>query len=176
MYYTGKGDQGTSKLFNSKNRISKDDLIFEVLGALDELNSWLGYCVVEAREQIEIIKIIGKTQNNLFICQAHFAQAEVLVPHDLLSQTELEINKISQMIKPRNSFVISGGSRLSASLDIARTLARKIERRAVSLKTRSDLKLNNLIFSYLNRLSSLLYVLARLANDLYNISEKSPDY
>lgn len=176
MYYTGQGDKGTSTIFNSSERLTKSDPIFELLGSLDELNSWLGFCAVEAESQLEIQKIIQETQNNLFICQAFFAQAKVIIPTNLLSQTEIEINRISQLIKPRNSFVLSGGSRLSALLDVGRTLARKVERRAVALDKKSSRELNELILSYLNRLSSLLYVLARLANDVYKVTEKSPDY
>lgn len=176
MYYTGKGDQGTSKLFNSKDRIVKSDLVFEVLGSLDELNSWLGLCAVEAKEELEIYQIIRKLQNDLFICQAHFAQSEVVIPSDLLSWTEQTINNIAQKIKPRQSFVLSGGCRLSALLDVGRTLARKSERRAVELGQDSSLDLKPIMFSYLNRLSSLLYVLARWANDLSEEVEQAPDY
>ncbi len=53
MYYTGKGDKGTTKLFNSKDRMDKGEQIFEVLGSLDELNSWLGLTSIEARGHIE---------------------------------------------------------------------------------------------------------------------------
>ena len=178
MYYTGKGDKGTSKLFNSKDRLLKSDLVFDVLGSLDELNSYLGLCAVEAgtKETKNIFEIIKEIQNNLFICQAHVAQSEILIPLDLLTKTEEKINKISQLIKPRNSFVISGGSRLSACLDIARTQARKTERRAVALENKANLKVDTSLIAYLNRLSSLLYVLARLANDICELEEEAPMY
>lgn len=176
MYYTGKGDQGTSKLVNSKDRILKSDPVFEVLGSLDELNSWLGLCAVEALELPKVHRIIKETQNNLFICQAYFAQAEIVVPPNLLSQTETEINKISKLIKVRSSFVLSGGSRLSSLLDVGRTLARKTERKVIFLEKAANLPVDQLMLSYLNRLSSLLYVLARFVNDFYEVTEKSPDY
>lgn len=174
MYYSGKGDQGTSKLFRSKERMLKSDLIFEVLGSLDELNSWLGFCAVEANDYQEIHEIIKTTQNNLFICQAYFAQADTLIPDYFLSHVEDQINRISPLLKERKTFVLSGGSRLSSTLDVARTLARRVERRVVSLGKRQELE--QLVLAYLNRLSSLLYVLARLANDLQEIEEQAPKY
>lgn len=174
MYYTGKGDQGTSKLFQSKDRLLKSDLVFEVLGSLDEINSWLGLCAVEASEYPKIQEIIQSTQNDLFICQAYFAQADTPIPDSFLSRTEERIDGISPLLKERTSFVLSGGSRLSALLDIARTLARRVERRVVDLGKKQEL--NELVLAYLNRLSSLLYVLARWANDLQEIEEQAPKY
>lgn len=176
MYYTGKGDKGTTKLFNSSERISKADVVFEVLGSLDELNSWLGYCAVEAQDWDDINKIIIDTQQTLFICQAHFAESDVQVPKNILVSIEKKIQDIGQTIKPRDSFVLSGGSKLSALLDISRTIARKVERRAVKLSNYNLKNNNQLILAYLNRLSSLLYVLARQANDRYQINEKKPNY
>lgn len=174
MYYTGKGDQGTSKLFGSKSRLLKSDLVFEVLGSLDELNSWLGLCAVDAEEYLMIQEIIQNTQNDLFICQAYFAQAETPIPETFLSRLEEKIDEISSQLKERKSFVLSGGTRLSSLLDIARTLARRSERRAVDLNEKQ--LVNHLILAYLNRLSSLLYVLARLANDLKEVEEQAPKY
>lgn len=174
MYYTGKGDQGTSKLFQSKERRLKSDLVFEVLGSLDELNSWLGFCAIEAQEYLEIEPIIKFTQNNLFICQAYFAQADKPIPDNFLVHTEEQINLISPLLKERKTFVLSGGSRLSSLLDVARTLSRRVERRAVELGVKEEL--NPLVLAYLNRLSSLLYVLARWANDIKEVEEQAPEY
>jgi len=176
MYYTGKGDKGTTKLFNSKDRVDKGEQIFEVLGSLDELNSWLGLTFVEAEEGLEILEIIRKTQNDLFTCQAHFARSEVKIPKDFVSSLEEKIAQISNKIKPRASFVLSGGSKLSASLDVARTLARRAERQALKLSDEDKKEVVETVFIYLNRLSSLLYVLARLANDIYEAKESVPKY
>ncbi|MCF7795258.1 cob(I)yrinic acid a,c-diamide adenosyltransferase [Patescibacteria group bacterium] len=176
MYYTGKGDKGTTKLFNSKDRVDKGEQIFEVLGSLDELNSWLGLSSVEAKDDTEILELIKKIQNDLFTCQAHFARSDVKIPEDFVSSLEEKIAKISEKIKPRDSFVLSGGSRLSANLDIARTLVRRAERQALKLSDEDKRQVNEIIFVYLNRLSSLLYVLARLANDIYEAKESKPQY
>lgn len=176
MYYTGKGDNGTSNLINPKNRIIKSDLIFEVLGSLDELNSWLGLCAVEAIDIPEILGIIKDIQNQLFICQAYFAEAKIIIPADLVLITESAINKLSQSITPKRSFVLSGGSKLSALFDVARTMARKTERRVIKLQEITKAELNVLVTAYLNRLSSLLYVLARFANELEGQTEEAPKY
>jgi len=176
MYYTGKGDNGTSKLFEGKNRLSKGEQIFEVLGSLDELNSLLGLCSVEAKDYTSIFEEIKIEQNNLFICQAFFAGAKVSVPPNLVSSLEKRLEIFSSKIKPRKSFVVPGGSRLSATLDIARTLARKAEREALRLPLKDRFKDSEIIYIYLNRLSSFFYVLARYANDLAFEREVTPKY
>ncbi|MFA6194319.1 MAG: cob(I)yrinic acid a,c-diamide adenosyltransferase [Patescibacteria group bacterium] len=176
MYFTGKGDNGTSTVFNSEERLPKNDPVFELLGALDELNSWLGFCVVEAKDQENIQKILKNIQHDLFICQAHFAQADILIPQDILEKTENCINNIAADIKKRESFVLSGGSKLSAILDVARTLVRRVERSSIGIEGEHKKKIDQLVFAYLNRLSSLLYVLARQANDLYGVEEENPNY
>lgn len=176
MYYTGKGDSGTTKLFSGQARISKSEPIFALLGSLDELNSYLGLASVAAHPYRDIYQEIRREQEHLFICQAHFAKADTKIPADLLSELEARIAKISQLIRPRKSFVIPGGSYLSATLDIARTLARKCERYALSLSDKEKADYNQLIFVYLNRLSSFFYVLARYANDLAQVDEGAPQY
>ena len=79
-------------------------------------------------------------------------------------------------MKPIKSFVLSGGSNLSALFDVARTLARKTERRVIELQNITKRELNSLVLAYLNRLSSLLYVLARFANELVQQGEEAPKY
>lgn len=177
MYYTRKGDKGTSKLFSSKERIPKGEQIFEVLGSLDETNSFTGLCSVYANESYkEIVDDLKKVQNDLFICQAHFADSEIKIPVDFVSRLEDSIAKITKKIKPRESFVVPGGSRLSASLDVARTLARRTEREALRLTDKDKKRIDSQVFIYLNRLSSFFYVSARLANDLAEYKENPPKY
>ncbi len=176
MYYTRKGDSGTSNLVNPKNRITKSDLVFEVLGSLDELNSWLGLCAVEAKNISAVLEIIKNIQNQLFICQAYFAGAEIVIPANLVSTTEEIIDELGKSVPMKKSFVISGGVQLSALFDVARTLARKTERRAVGLQDITERQLNSLVLTYLNRLSSLLYVLARFVNAQAEQEEEAPKY
>lgn len=176
MYYTGAGDNGTSTIFNSKERLSKSSAIFELLGSLDELNSWLGLCVVEAAYFPEIKDILRDTQHSLFTVQAYFAQANIDFSVSILNRIEEEIKNLSLKIKERKSFILSGGCRLSALLDITRSIARRVERCAVRLSDKQPQKINPTVLAYLNRLSSLFYVLARLANDLSEVDEESPVY
>lgn len=176
MYYTGKGDKGTSKLFNSKSRIDKSEQIFAVLGTLDELNSFVGLCSTLAGSYDDLFRILKIEQNRLFSLQAHFAGAMLGFAPEVISELESSINSISEKIKSRNSFVVPGGSQLSASLDVARTLARRAEREALGLKEEERNRYNKLSFVYLNRLSSLFYVLARYANDLAGVDENAPQY
>lgn len=175
-YYSGKGDNGNSQLFSGGELLAKSEPIFEVLGSLDELNSYLGLCSIEAEPDSIILREIKKIQESLFICQAHFAKADNLISPNLLSDLELSLEKIAKIIKPRDSFVISGGTRLSALLDVARTLARKCERCALLLNEKEREAYEKIVFVYLNRLSSYLYVLARYANDLGGVCESSPQY
>jgi cob(I)alamin adenosyltransferase len=176
MYYTGEGDKGTSKLFKLRKPLQKSEQIFEVLGTLDELNSFLGLCSIEAKKQRDVYKEIKKVQNNLFICQAHFAGAEVKIPKNLVIELEFKIKEITKIIRPKKNFVVPGGSKLSVYLDIARTLTRRTERQALRLSFKERKKSNQLVFIYLNRLSSFFYVLARYANDICNQRESVPRY
>ncbi len=175
MYYTGKGDGGTTTLFGSKDRVSKQDAIFAALGSLDELNCWLGFCATKAASDtettiLEIKELLIRLQEHLFIIQAELAGADKKI--ELVQSEELEsiINYIAPQLKERKSFTIPGGSELSASLDFGRALARRCERAVLAIEPSEHIK------KYLNRLSSVLYVLARRVNDCKNINEQSPSY
>ena len=176
MLYTKKGDDGTTTLFSSKTRLSKADIVFEILGSLDELNSYLGLCKSLSKglllEKEKVSDILEKVQNDLFTIQAEVAKAPHKISKTRLNWLENKIAKIEEKLPKINSFLIPGGDEVSAHLDIARTLARKAERRAVAIK--KDISDNTL--AYLNRLSSLLYALARYVNVLLEEKQSSPTY
>lgn len=176
MYYTGQGDTGSSKLFNSSSRLAKSEQIFVVLGTLDELNSYLGFASTFSEQETQILVALKREQDNLFTLQAHFAKAQLTISPDLIINLEADINKWEKEISPINNFIVPGGSKLSAILDIARTIARRAEREALSLNTEIRISYNKLAFVYLNRLSSWLYVLARLANYKTGQPEITPQY
>lgn len=163
-------------MFGCKDRLSKNEPIFAALGSLDELNSWLGFCVVTARadKNKEIKNIIAKIlitlQENLFIIQAQLAGAPKNISVQKINELEKTINNLATKIKPRKSFTIPGGSQLSALLDFARAMARRTERAVLTAQPKDEVK------AYLNRLSSILYVLARRVNDLKKIKEQAPKY
>ena len=187
MLYTGKGDKGTTKVLDSKERFSKGSDMAEALGSLDELNSFLGLCKFKARqmqeEGVTLRKREGKTseilhevQENLFIIQAQVAGADKKITKIKLTKIEKIINLIEKEIPPIKNFSIAGGSELSALLDIARTIARRAERRTVLIKELGLRKLPGHALPYLNRLSSLLFALARLSNHRSGIREEAPSY
>ncbi len=182
MLYTGKGDGGTTTIFGCKQRISKNSSRVEALGALDELNSLLGISKVLSRKCDW--KIEGETpeqmmesiQQNLFIIQAELAGAEKTLTEEKLRKAEKIIGAIEKEIPPLTSFSISGGTELSASFDYARAVSRRAERRVILAIEEEQVTMGKFSRAYLNRLSSLLFALARVSNTKSGISEKKPSY
>lgn len=188
MLYTGKGDGGTTKTFGcDQARISKSSELPEALGTLDELNSFLGLAKAEARAGNDPLIPIGKkkyltsavlheVQENLFIVQAEVAGAPKKIGKAKVTKVELFVNTIETLIPPIKSFSISGGTELSATLDVARTLSRRAERRLVGVHEMGLRPLSANTRAYMNRLSSLLFALARFANMSAGVSEQNPSY
>lgn len=171
MLYTGKGDDGTTTVFGARDRISKDAPVIEALGALDELNSWLGVCRVEAGERGTVIAGI---QHTLFIIQAELAGAPKTVSTEAVTALSGLINTIETALPPITTFFLPGGTPLAARLDYARTLARRAERRVIAARETRSVGAETI--AYLNRLSSLLYALARRENVESGITEEPPHY
>ena len=175
IYYTGRGDKGTSIM--GAKKVSKADPLFEVLGTLDELNSWLGICKY---------KPLKPLQEDLFIAQAEIALAAMgrkknikyQITNDKTKRLEEEIIKIDKILPPIKKFIIPGGSELSAKLDFARALARRAERALArhSLARRRGGNNYAELLQYLNRLSSILFAHARLVNYTLKVKENNPSY
>lgn len=175
FFYTCKGDKGKSCV--GGKRISKDSPASESLGALDELNSLLGL-IRSQRVSSDFKNILKNIQENLFIIQANvaklvfgknlktpsFSKNEVLKMERLIDSFEKEI-------KLERGFVVSGENDISAWLDYARAVARRVERHTVKIK-----KVKPEILAYLNRLSSLLFVLARVVSKRAKVKERHPSY
>lgn len=182
MLFTGKGDKGTTTTFGCDQRISKSSAVAEALGTLDELNSFLGLCKVESErvgfsfEGASFVKIVHTIQENLFIVQAEIAGAEKTIAEEKLRDAERTVNGIEKELPPITSFFISGGTELAARFDVARTLSRRAERRVVNVVDAKDQVVGEWSLAYLNRLSSLLYALARISNHLSGIVELPPTY
>jgi len=186
MLYTGKGDDGTTKTFGCDQRISKGSLVAEALGSLDEINSFLGLVKVKAISLQEsspdkfIIleksfgEIITSVQQNLFIIQAEAAGSEMTISEEKLKECESYVNEAEKMLPPITSFFVSGGTELASIFDISRTMARRAEREVVRAEV--EIKIGKFSLAYLNRLSSLLYAMARLSNHLMEIVEDGPTY
>lgn len=181
--YTGKGDNGTTKTFGCDQRISKSSNIAEALGALDEINSFLGLLKIKSKglEDFSILEksyefITHQIQENLFIIQAEIAGAEKTISEDKLRECESYINEAEKILPPIKSFFISGGTEIAALSDISRTIARRAERRVVQVHDEGIKPVGEWTLAYINRLSSLLYVMARLANHFSGLNEEAPSY
>lgn len=175
--FTGKGDGGTTKTFGcNQQRISKSSELPEALGSLDELNAFVGFVKMRAAGTPRIANALREIQETLFIIQAEVAGADKKVGERAVSEAEKAVNDIEKEIPPIQGFSIAGGTELSAALDVARTLSRRAERRVIAVKEAGLRDLPPLTMAYLNRLSSLLFALARLANHLAGVAEENPKY
>jgi cob(I)alamin adenosyltransferase len=183
MLYTRKGDDGTTKTFGCDQRVSKSSAIAEALGTLDEINSFLGLCKIKSeKEKFKLpddslsSDLILNIQKNLFIIQAEVAGSKMSITEDKIKQIEKIIDDIEKELPPIKSFFISGGKKIAVLFDISRTIARRAERRVIEVSEEGKIEINNFSKAYLNRLSSLLYALARFSNHKLGVKEESPDY
>jgi len=166
--FNKKGDEGeTSLLFG--HRVAKSSLYCEAYGTLDEAVSCLGIARnVVTRDKTK--ELIRKIQKDLFVVCSElamkpgdyekFAADFTLVDDGMVNQLEGIINELESAIEMPRSFIIPGSSLGSGWLDFARTIVRRAERKVVALKEINEIH-NNAILHYLNRLSDLLFVLAR---------------
>jgi cob(I)alamin adenosyltransferase len=187
ILYTGVGDKGTTTLFDCQQmRISKSAVLIEALGSVDELNAYLGLIKAypgtdklvlnNGNRKIQYSKLIEDIQQNLFVIQAELGGSKMSINKNELVKIEKVINQIAEVLPPVTSFTISGGSVISASLDFSRTLARKSERRIISVVDEGSRIINPHTIAYMNRLSSVLFALSRYANFVLAIPESHPNY
>ncbi len=174
--YTGKGDGGTTKAIDSKDRISKASPLPEALGTLDELNAFLGFVRMRAAGNERVARILRDTQEKLFIVQAELAGSDKRLPEGTVRGVEDIVDGIEKEIPPLKGFSVAGGTELSALLDVARTTARRAERSATADADSGLRELSSETKAYLNRLSSLLFALARSANHTSGVAEETPSY
>lgn len=188
MLYTKKGDSGTTKLFDCPQgtRLDKNELIFEALGTVDEVNSLLGIIKVISIEKSEVLKhktgdfmfgeILEKIQNLLFSIQAEIGGSPDLITQEHITYLESVIQMVEDEIPPITTFIVYGGTLISAHLDVARAVSRRCERLAVGVHKQGMRKVNPNTLQFLNRLSSVFYALARYSNFSHNCNEQSPQY
>ena len=172
--YTKTGDKGETSLFGGR-RVPKDELRIEAYGTVDELNSVVGTARA-FNENKQIDEILGEIQHQLFVLGADLATpAEVKssamkrISEEDFTSLEKFIDEIDAQLDPLKSFIVPGGSKSASILHHARTVCRRAERRVVSLRKRNETSETTVI--YLNRLSDLLFVLARYANKVSNTAE-----
>ncbi len=184
MLYTRKGDAGTTKTFGCDQRISKSSIVAEALGSLDETNSFLGLVRAEMADKsfkisegaMRYSDIILEVQQNLFIVQAEIAGSKMFIGEDKIKKVEKIVDEIEKVLPPIKSFFLSGATREGAMFDFARTLVRRAERRVIGAKEEAKIVVDQGTLSYLNRLSSLLYALARISNYMGGAEEIKPNY
>ncbi len=165
--YTKTGDKGETGLFGG-DRVAKDSPRIDAYGAVDELNSLLG--IIRAlRLNKKIDRVLLGVQNDLFVVGADLATRRAskrsLIPRispSHVAALEKAIDSLQLSLRPLKTFILPGGTVAASHLHYARTVCRRAERSTVRL-TRSEV-INENVLVYLNRLSDLLFVLARYAN------------
>ena len=174
--YTKTGDNGTTGLIGG-NRVSKDSPYIEAGGSLDELNALIGVTRSLGLPD-DIDQSLHHVQDDLFLIGAEMATPDGnrqpsrgLRDRDV-QRLEDEIDRIESGLEPLKQFVLPGGSIQGAHLHLARAVTRRTERHCVTL-SRTE-KINPHVLQYLNRLSDLLFVLARYLNRLQSVPEPHP--
>jgi cob(I)alamin adenosyltransferase len=165
--YTRTGDTGETSLF-SGDRARKNDPRVDAYGEIDELNAWLGLArasSLDAELSVEIVSI----QRDLFAVGAQLADpgdklaprvTKAVIGDDHILRLEQLIDRLEEQLPPLRRFILAGGTPAGAALHVARTVCRRAERRIVGL----DPPVDPVLLRYVNRLSDLLFVLARLVN------------
>jgi cob(I)alamin adenosyltransferase len=175
--YTGRGDDGMTDLRNM-DRVSKASGRIEAYGTVDELNALVG--TVRPTGHDDIDAQLREIQNHLHIVQADFANPEPdddapVVREEHVETLEGWIDGYDDELDPLESFILPSGAETGARIHHTRAVARRAERRAVSFASQ-EAAVNETAVTYLNRLSDLLFTLARAVNKREGIREESPEY
>ncbi len=171
--YTRAGDAGETSLGDG-SRVTKTDPRIEAYGTVDELNAALG-AVLAAGPPDEYRPWLERIQNDLFDLGADLAvpgggsRERLRVAEEQVFWLEGVCDLVNERLEPLRSFVLPGGGEVAARLHVARTVCRRAERRAVALAGATDV--TPAAIAYLNRLSDLLFILARAANAEAGVSE-----
>ncbi len=165
--YTKFGDSGETALYGG-TRVGKDAPRIEAIGTVDELNAYIGYAQTLVNDT-DLSELMAQIQNHLFAVGAdlatpatHTKASEFRIPADFTIAMETAIDTLSEELPPLTNFILPGGCAAGAILHIARVVCRRSERRVVQLA--NEMEVNPEIIRSLNRLSDLLFVLARTVN------------
>lgn len=167
--YTRRGDRGETDLFGG-GRVAKDHLRVTAYGEVDELNSCVGVSAA-ATGHDDLRALLQRIQNTLFDLGAHLAtpdaarRAKADIPGastEDIEELEAKIDLFEGELPPLKNFILPGGTQAAAALHLARTVCRRVERRAVALDREEPL--DERVLRYVNRLSDLLFVMARVEN------------
>ena len=170
--YTRTGDDGTTAL-GDFTRVRKDDSRLEAYADVDEANSAIGVAIATGELSEDITTLLTRIQNELFDVGADLctpivenpAHPPLRVVQSYVDDLEAACDSYNEQLQPLNSFVLPAGTPAAASLHLARTIVRRAERAAWTAKSEHLDAVNELTATYLNRLSDLLFILARVANN-----------
>lgn len=161
--YTRTGDKGTTRLAEG-TEVSKDSSYVEAYGDVDELNSAIGV-VLSLNPDLKIQTSLENIQHHLFDLGGELASAgaiDPLIKDTHVEELEVDIDTMNDELAPLEEFVLPGGSQTASLLHMARSICRRAERKTVSLSKEQAVNPN--LLGYLNRLSDLLFVMARYEN------------
>ena len=175
--YTKTGDRGQTGLIGGK-RVSKASLRIEAYGSVDELNSASGV-VLNQLEKVPLHEKIRRIQNDLHLVCADLADPNLAgstprVSAAHVAALEKECDELEARLPALRQFILPGGAPAAAQLHWARTVARRAERRVVELAAQEEV--NPYVIQYLNRLSDLLFLMARWVNVQADVPELHPEY
>ncbi|OYT48605.1 MAG: ATP:cob(I)alamin adenosyltransferase [Desulfurococcales archaeon ex4484_42] len=176
--YTKQGDNGKSYIPAFKGvKVPKSHIVFEVIGTIDELNSFIGLAKSKLRQYKELVKLceeLRRVQINLFKIGALIAKAKTIsecIDESESKWIEAKIDHYSSTIST-DKFVLPGGHEVASILHIARTVCRRLERRIVALSEDIPSLVCSGIIKYINRLSDYLYILALYVNKVLGVKEE----
>jgi len=174
--YTGRGDEGRTDLGNAA-RVSKANPRIEACGTVDEVNSLLGTVVPTGHDDVD--DALRTAQNHLHVVQADLASPDPDAGGPRVEAAHVEtveswIDGADEELDPLAHFVLPGGSEAGARLHHARSVARRAERRVVTLAEAETV--DDHVLTYLNRLSDALFTFARLVNARDGVDEDAPEY
>ena len=164
--YTKTGDKGKTSLFDNK-RVFKDDIRVESYGTIDELGTFLGLAKNYV-EDTEMYNFIEKIQNKLFTVATNLAtEDKEKVAYNIVQKDIDDLEKIIDLYMGRledsSGFIVPGSNKKSAYLHVARTVCRRGERRIISLSNNAIV--DPLVIKYVNRLSDVIYAMARYSEE-----------
>ena len=171
--YTKTGDDGSTALGNGERR-KKFHLRINAYGTVDETNASIGLARQHTSEHNQIDEMLERIQNDLFDLGADLATPDdgkpleyepLRITQAQVERLENEIDELNSKLDPLRSFVLPGGSALSANLHMGRTIARRAERLIVELSQEDNENISKACILYMNRLSDFLFVAARAANN-----------
>lgn len=169
--YTRTGDAGETRL-GDLSTTTKTDLRLEAYACVDEANAHIGVAIAAGGLDDDVVKVLTVIQNDLFDVGADLSTPVVENPkypplrieQEYVDRLEAWCDSYNELVEPLRSFILNGGTLASAHLHVARTVTRRAERAAWAAYSEHGETMNKLALTYLNRLSDLLFILARVAN------------